>query len=367
MPSIRRATRALVVAAALAWSWAGAAAPQTRLDLSLPEARQLAVQATLAGQAELAREVAAALLEADPDDRVALTVLAAVEPRLGRPAEGRRAAGRAWAVSTTRAERHEAARLAARAAAVEGRPLLAEAWLRLALLSATDEQEARTLAEARAIRARSPWRVEVELGFSPSDNVNGGAESPFNVVDGLPFVGVISADGRALSGWVGTADLRFARRLSESRRQRTELSVRVAGRGVVLSEEARDLVKEGGDTGITGSDFASVLVEAGVGHRRPLGWGIAGAELTLGRSRYGDEAPATSLRLSGFAAREIGGRQSLRLSAQAEERRDSEGNDQQRLGAELAWGLRVRESDSLTLAVSRAATLSDNGNRASEG
>lgn len=371
-PAGRRAALALGLLMAWAWAWPGAGAAQTVLDLTLDEARLLAVQAVLAGDASLAREVASALLDADPDDRAALVVLAAAEPRLGRPRAGRLAAARAWELSATRAQRHEAARLAAAAAAGEGRTFLAEVWLRRALAAAPDEErEARTLADARALRAHSPWAVTAELGFQPSDNVNGGAETPFNVIDGLPFVGIISVDGRALSGWAGTADLAATRRLSESARQRTELSFRLWGRAVALSEESRELIeaeREAGGPEVEGSDFASAQAELRVGHRRATGWGLAGGDLSLARSWHGEEAPTTSLRLSGLAALALSEARSLRLSAHAEGRREGGGRGGQvRAGAELAWGTRLRGSDHLTLALSRSATFSDSGNQASDG
>lgn len=74
-------------------------------ELSLDEGRVAARQAALQGQFQLARDLALALIEADPDDRTALVVLAAVHPQLGDGREGRRAGVRAFRLSNTNDER----------------------------------------------------------------------------------------------------------------------------------------------------------------------------------------------------------------------------------------------------------------------
>jgi hypothetical protein len=157
--------------------------------------------------------------------------------------------------------------------------------------------------------------------------------------------------------------------------QRTEASVRLSARRVVLSEESLDRIREADEEGeITGADFGSTAVEFALGHQRRADWGIFGGDVALGWSRSGEEedpdedAAVRSLRLSGFGAFEFADRQSLRLSASVEERRsDDASRDQRRLGAELAWSLPVRGKDRLTLALSRSLTQSDNSNQALEG
>ncbi|TNC71615.1 hypothetical protein [Rubellimicrobium roseum] len=362
--------RIKTLAAVLALAWGGMAAAQpARLDMTLPEARAIARQAVLSGDAALAREIAAGLLAGNPDDRAALVVLASAEPALGRPAQGRLAAARAWRLSRTDAQRHEAARLAAAAALAERRFFLAEFWLRRALNVAPDaEQEARTRRDAGRVRTLNPWRVDVELSFAPSDNVNGGSESAFNLVDGLPFVGVISVDGRALAGYEGTLDLRVSRRLSESERQRTVLSVRAYARGVALSQEAKDLIEQETDPGdppITGADFAFRSVELRLRQDRALAGARVGADLSLGSTWSGDELYRRTLRLAGDASRPLGEGRQVRVSGFVEPRWDDDGDRAElRLGAEGAWSTRAFGRDRLTLALSRGQVRSDNVNAA---
>jgi hypothetical protein len=283
--------RALVLALAL---WAGAAEAQVQTDPA--GLREIAVRLLVQGEAGRSAELARALLARDPDDRTALVVLAAAAPQVGRAAEGT-AGGAAGLGPSRRAAPSDSRRHGSRRGrrSRRGRPFLAEFWLRLALATAPDEaQEARTLADARAVRARNPWRLEVELGFAPSDNVNGGARTDRLEVDGLvsglPGGLGLSIDAQALSGWVGTFDLRAARRLRESRTERTELRFRLSGRSVILSEESRDRIRAEGEEGeVTGSDFGSAAAEVGLGHRRLLDWGARGGDATLGWSHSGDE------------------------------------------------------------------------------
>jgi hypothetical protein len=366
--------RALALALVL---WAGAAEAQVMTDAA--GLREIAARLLAQGDAEQSADMARALLARNPDDRVALILLAAAAPQAGDPAEGRRAAQRAWSLSEQPAERFEAARLAARAALAEGRPLLAEVWLRLALAAAPSEElEARALEDGRTLRALSPWRIEAELSLAPSSNVNDGSDSDWLEVDGLVigFPGGlgISIDGQALSGWVGTTDLRATRRLSESQVQRTELRFRLSGRVVALSGESSDRIREAGlEDEVTGADFGSAAAEVGVGHRRNLGWGLAGGDAVLGWSHSGDEddpindASVWSLRATGFGVREIGNGQVLRLSGNVESRwSDNPAREQERVGIEAAWILPVLGDDRLTLAASRSLVLSDNFQQASD-
>jgi hypothetical protein len=361
------------VLAALLWALAPAAGAQTisRLDLSPPEARSLAVQAVLAGDAILAHQLASALVVRDPEDAAALRVLAAVEPVLGRPAAGRAAAAEAWRLSGSPERRYEAARLAARAALAEDRPGLARWWLRLALLSApTSDETARTRQDAARLGDMMPWRWDASLSFGPSRNVNGGSETPFNVIEGLPFVGVISVDGRALSGWTGILELSARRRLAESETTRWEAGLKVWARGVTLSDEARALIaaeRDPEDGPLTGADFSSSLVEASLRHDRLAGRWLLGAEAAAGLAWHGGELSYGLMRGAAKAARPLGERQGLSFDAFTE-RRWSEDGDRQadRVGASVEWSVRLERAGRLAFSLGRGATLSDNRNTASD-
>ena len=312
---------------ALALSLTGQAHAQATIDLPIAEARALATQAALGGDPETARQIAASLLQLDPNDRAALLVLAAVEPQLGRPAQGRLAGARAFAVSTTDAEKYEAARLTALAAANEGRFTLAQWWLRRALTVApTPADAAQTTADARGVRNLNPWSSNVELSFVPSGNVNGGADSRFNVIDGVPFVGLLSADAQALSGWSSTLSLSTRYRIAASERSQTVLSARAYGRGVMLSSEAKDVLTSAGSDASAG-DFSSASLDFGARHDRALRNGFYGLGLNLGKTWSAGDPDYTYARVSADRRFPVSEASTLSLSATLEQRWDE--NDRQ--------------------------------------
>lgn len=290
--------------------------------MSVEEARALAQSAALQGRPALARDVAAALLRENKQDRTALIVLAAVEPQLGRPAQGRMAGTRAWRLSDTRAERYEAARLTAFAATREDRQTLAQFWLRRAAANApTDAALAQTGSDFGRVRRLNPWNVQLSLDAAPSSNVNGGSSSTVNVIDGIPYVGTLSGDAQALSGWTYSGDAQVSYRLAASAEARTGLRFRLYGRGVALSDEAREIAPSSQN-----ADFAAIYGAVSLDHDRRLDNGSWGIEGTLGGNWYGGELAY------GFARVELdrqwreAGEPSWRLSGSYEHRWDDGGD-----------------------------------------
>ena len=358
--------RTLKVATALALFLAGSVVAETAIDLPIPEARALATQAALSGDPETARRIAAGLLRIDPNDRAALLVLAAVEPQLGRPTQGRLAGARAFAVSVTDAEKYEAARLTALAAANEGRFTLAGWWLRRALTVApTPADAAQTVADARGLRNLNPWSSSVELSFNPSDNVNGGAETAFNVIDGVPFVGVLSADAQALSGWSGTLNLTARYRIAASSVAQTTVSARAYGRGVLLSEQAQDFLAAAGSDA-TARNFSSALLEFGLRHDRALTNGAYGLGLTLGQAWSAAEFDYTFLRVSADRRLPVSDADSLSFSVSVEQRWDDDDDvSDWRKSVQAGWTHALPNGDQVSATVGYSATESPTANNAS--
>ncbi len=262
------------------------------VDLSLDEARALARQALQTGAFQAAREIAAALLQIDPADRAALIVLAAAEPPLGRPAQGRMAGMRAWRLSTTSLQKFEAARLTALAAAEESRFTLSQFWLRRAAAHAPDAALlAQTGRDYQLVRAQNPVAIAVQLSFSPSTNINGGAESRFNIIEGLPFVGLLSGDAQALSGVVAIADLRLRYRLHQSAESLTEVGGQLIHRAVWMSSEARAIAPTSSN-----ADFAASQSEISLSHWRKVGQAGLGATLSYGAKWSGELRDFTYVR-----------------------------------------------------------------------
>ena len=254
-------------------------------ELSLDQARVAARQAALSGQFDVARDFALALLDADENDRAALVVLAAVHPQLGDAREGRRAGARAFRLSESDTERYEAARLTALAAANEERYTLSQIWLRRAAINApNDAALQQTRQDYRGIRNLNPLSVNLAFSLAPSNNANGGSDEEFNVVDGIPFFGVILPESRALPGTVGTADLRLTYGISRTQEQRTSVTARAYARAVWLNDEGRTISPNSRN-----SDFGVQVFELSVDHDRRLGEGLLSAHALVGALWYGGE------------------------------------------------------------------------------
>ncbi len=367
---IRRFAAAAIVAV-----FATAASAQT-FQLSLDEGRVAAREATLAGNFALARDLANALLEADPNDRAALIVLAAAQPQLGQAGEGRAAGARAFRLSQSDAERYEAARLTALAAANEERYTLSQYWLRRAAINAPDDAAfAQTQRDYRGIRNLNPWSFTLGLSITPSNNVNGGSETEYNIIDGLPFVGVLSGDAQALPGIAASADARLGYTLSRSPNQQTRLTARAYARSVWLSDEARDISPTSEN-----ADFGSQVLEFGLTHDRRLGPGALNSRAIVGASWFGQELSRGYLRGDLGYGMAVTDRLRLTISGEYEQSYDpqpwTQGNRRHalraglsyrtvggnRLSGQVGWDLQTSDGpneryDSLTAQVSYA--LSD--------
>ncbi len=352
--------RRLTLKFVLALICANVALAETTIDLPIREARALATQSALGGDLETARRIAAQLLQLDPNDRAALLVLAAVEPQLGRPTQGRLAGARAYAVSTTNAEKYEAARLTALAAANEGRFTLAQWWLRRALTVAPTPQDAeQTTADARGVRNLNPWSSNIELSFVPSGNVNGGADSRFNVIDGVPFVGLLSADAQALSGWSGTFSLSTRYRIAASERSQTELSARAYGRGVLLSSQAKDFLTAAGSDA-SAADFSSASLDFGVRHDQALDNGFYGLGLNLGKAWSAAEFDYSYARLTADRRMPVSDAMTLSFNASLEQRWDEyDGQDQWRYNLQGTLSRNLANGDQLSGTLGFGAVTSD--------
>jgi hypothetical protein len=209
---VRAALAAALAAVALAAAdLAGAARPAAadEVQLSREQALALAARAFAAGDAALAHGIAAALAAGDPGDAEALMVLAATRPVLGDAGGGRAAGRAAWAAARGKpALRYSIARHTAKAALTEGRPGLAQIWLRHALDVAPDAAaRAQTGADLQRMRAITPLRWQIDVSLSPSSNVNGGAGQGRLVIDGRHDIGSLGGWSLARPGTAATLGL----------------------------------------------------------------------------------------------------------------------------------------------------------------
>ena len=319
------------------------------VTVSLAEAREIARRAVARGQAGLARHVALGLLEADPQDALALLVLSAAEARLGNVEAATQAGRRAFRAAPDDSHRFEAATLTAQALSLAGRHQQAKLWLRRAGQAAPNDQ-ARAMAKAnhRAVSRASNLSMQFSLSVAPSSNVNNGSERDSVLILGQQFQ--LAGVNRALSGTEATLGAHLGWRLSETPTSRSEVTLRLVARKVRLSSEAKALAP-----GAQGSDYDYALVEAGFAHRvrpgsTPLVWTFG---TVAGHSWSGGRDLADYLRIEAGAEYALG-RQSgfaLKFGAERQWRRDDPS-----FGADIlsvsATGVRVLENGdraSLTL------------------
>ncbi|MEO0937330.1 MAG: hypothetical protein AAFY38_04175 [Pseudomonadota bacterium] len=302
---------------ARAFAWAFAllmavcpARAEEHARLTLQEARAMAQYALAQGDAALAWRLGAALLEADQNDAGAHFIMAGAAAQAGEAKAARQSAARAYRSSAAPADRLRAAQYAARAALEENRPTLTQIWLRRAATNASQDVDMRRIAHDYArVRRMNPWAIRIAGGVQPSNNVNNGADTALQVIDGVPVVGSLSGDAQALSGLVGTLDVKLSYRLSGSATSQTQLGGRVYVRQVALSSDAQAQAPNAQN-----GDFASTYAEAALTHTFALGAAGNAATLgaALGQAWSGGDHDYDFGRL--FASRSVGLGKATRLS-----------------------------------------------------
>ncbi|MFC3179479.1 hypothetical protein [Cypionkella sinensis] len=201
----------------------------------------------MSGNAQLARALAAGLLQADPNDPYALLIMTASETQLGRPAEGRKAGRAAWVAARGLPDglRYDIARYTALAALQEGRVLPTQLWLRRALdVAPTSQARAQTINDYKALREKTRLRYAIDLSLTPSDNLNDGASSKYLSIDDWFVLGMLSGSAQALSGLRADARVRLIYRLRESSTSQTSLGFGAAASRNFLSDEAKLLAPD---------------------------------------------------------------------------------------------------------------------------
>ncbi len=371
-PLIRNA-----VAAALCLTLAAPAGAQDRVDVTLEDARVIAVEAAIGGDPELSIVLAQGLLQADSNDRAAHLALAAALPQVGRAADGRAAGARAFALSNSPIQRYEAARVTALAAANNGQLTLATLWLRRALIHApTARDTEQTLADAARLSRLNPWSTTLRFSVTPSGNVNGGTDEKFTTFQTIGFVqvddlgevyelqvvefsGPNSTDALALSGVVGRFGFDTSYRLFETETSRARIALSYSGSRVWLSPEAKRISPTS-----RGSDFSSDVADISFGYDRILGGGATATEVTLGTVRYDGDPYYDFARLSLSYGRPVDEASTLRITGFSEYQAFAAGNDRdiRRNGLRLSYGRRLANGDAISAQFGITDANSDNNN-----
>lgn len=291
--------------------------PQT---LTLDEAMAHAVHALRIGQPEVTLQLTGGLLQARPRDPVLHYLQSVAYAGLNRPDDGRKSAARSYRFSRDSASRFEAAQMAARLSVQANRPTMAQVWLRRTAIHAPDEAaEAAIARDYRTLRQINPWAFRLRAELKPSSNVNNGADSALQIIDGVPVTGVLVGAARALSGVIGVLDLASTYRLRHSDRSLTSVGGRVYIQRVKLSSDAMAIAPNARD-----SDYASTYAELSLRHVLAVGSesnpGSAAVDVAAGTSWWGGEKSYNFARLTGERTWQLANGASVEVNALAESR-----------------------------------------------
>ena len=222
--------------------------------LSPSEPRSFALGLLQQGETQAARALALGLLRKDSRDYIALMVLAEAERSLGRPAQAKFAARRAWRSTDVEKERFAAAFMMSGILKAEEKYSQAQLWLRRAG-TATDEPryEAAARKEYRRVQAANPWSLSFNFSLAPISNVNGGPNDNTYTIGDLVFVEPTAVP---LSGVeVGTM-LNITHRLKPAEWGRVSFGLRYDERRYMLSSAAQRAVPTA-----SGSDYAFTALD----------------------------------------------------------------------------------------------------------
>lgn len=284
----------------------------------------MARQAIDQGNPQLALKLGQGLLIANPQGSFGHYIRAKAYQQLGHARDGRRAAGRAFRFSKSRTDKFATSQLAARLAYDENRLTLSQIWLRRSANSAPSEQHQNQLAQDyRRLRAENPWNTHFRFSMAPSSNVNAGADSTDFIIDGLPLVGVLSADAQALSGTVAIGDLSTSYRLHADENSSISLLARLYSRQVFLSSASRQsLPIVPGVPALGNRDFSATSLQTSIDYIFRLGKtrDTMSIRADIGRNWYGGAHVSDFARLTVGRAQHISKSTTLTYSASYEYR-----------------------------------------------
>lgn len=305
--------QAVLAVAFAAVAWAGGAQAQT--EITIEQARALAVQLVEQGRAAEAAEIAQVLVARDPEDVAGWIVLSRVRRGAGDARGALEAAERANAAADTDDERYAASVEIAAANFLLERRLLSQFWLRRAAQVAPNEglREA-AIRNFRQVRAQTPWALSFNFSAVPSSNVNNGSREETIEIAGLPFV--LSGDARALSGVEVAASASARYRFTGVNDLPAQISFAVSLQRVRLTEEARDQAPDA-----EASDYAYDAFEFGYsqvlsGRDSDTVWRL---DTIVGRNWYGGE-PLSNYVRAGVTAQWPTGERSATVASTSVER-----------------------------------------------
>lgn len=268
---------------------------QIRLDAA--DGPDLARQLLRRGQPRIALQIIETLLNAERATSEIHLLHGQILMRLGENEKAREAARTAWRTATTRRDRFSAAFAMADFLAADEHYTRSQLWVRRAVQSAPDARSVQLATDAfQRVRRVNPLAVELELGISPSDNVNSGNSNDTITFAYLPGVlseleFLVPEDQRPLSGVEISAQTRLRYRIAETETSRTSLDFGVFGRTYIMSDSARETAPE-----VTGESLSYVQLSFGAIHQwatradgRPTSLSVTYNHDWLGGSPYRQE------------------------------------------------------------------------------
>jgi len=323
--------------------------------LSIEEGRNLAVVLVRSGQPTAARVAARALLTRDPDDVVALLVLARAARDLGLYDEAASAARRAHRLATESSDDRFGASLAmAQALASDGKRGRAQFWLRRAAQEAPNQgARAVALRDLSYVRARNPLSVKLQFNVFPSSNVNGGPTTNVLVIGGLEFV---NSNAVPLSGAGVTLGFDATLRLAGTEANHVFAGVSAESTSYTLSDRAREKVPTA-----QAEDYATAQAALLFGWAGQRDWGRMSTRLSFGRDWRGGDTLADWTQLSLSAERRFGdsGVGDLSLVLTVRNRKDLSIRSSQDLSLGAGWTWTLGSGDMLRLGLNLGKVWSD--------
>ncbi|SDD13958.1 hypothetical protein [Ruegeria marina] len=293
---------AATLVAGLAALPVSAAEPETVQRLTLDQAFEITLRALRDDRPALALQMSEGLLSADQHNPLLHYLQASAYARLQQPDAARRSAARAYRFAEGQPDKFRAAQMAARNALDAGQPTRAQYWLRLTALHSPDDNSDRLIARDYGILRRiNPWSFRIRTEVRPSDNVNNGADSARQIIDGEPVIGSLSPSAQALSGTIGIIDLTSAYRFHRSDTAETSVAGRIFVQRVALSSEAKAAAP-----GLNNSDLANTYGEIGLKHGFKTGAGISVIQAVWGTSWAAGERSYNLARLEASYSRAMG-------------------------------------------------------------
>lgn len=309
------------------------AAEEKRVELTIAQSREVAVNALNAQRPELALQIGKGLLQRDAQDGFAHFIIAKALQQMGHPRDGRRAAGRAFRFAKTEPDKFSSSQLAARLSYEEKRFTLAQYWLRRSVEFAQTPQHRKQVAsDYRRLRAENPWNIQLRFSIAPSSNVNGGSDTGWFVIEGVPAVGLLSRSAQALAGISAVADVTAAYRFSQNTNHAAYVTGRFYTRQIRLSPSAARAVP-----GVRNKDYSATAAELGLRYvlRAKKHDGVSTFRATIGKNWYGGNAYSSFSRLGVEHGFRVAKRSRLTFSGSYERR------DYERVGLAPAYITRV--------------------------